>query len=121
MLESSKPHRASLSELVDSIVALNDQAREDGLLSLEDKIPELSSDFLKIAIQLLVDGCETEEIEQVLRTVRHADGRTGSEQVERMMIEAGVLAIHRGTNSRMLKTILAAYLGEEAALKATLE
>jgi chemotaxis protein MotA len=120
-LSLGEPERQRLSAMIDTLVSLNDRAREDGLLSLEEVISELSSSFLKLALQLVVDGSEPEEVRQVLQISRHADGFTGVEQAERMLIEAGVLAIQEGTNSRMLKTLLSAYLGEEAALKTMME
>jgi flagellar motor component MotA len=121
ILSLGEAERQRLSAMIETLVALNDEAREDGLLSLEERVPELSSSFLRLAVQLVVDGSEPEEVSRVLWVSRHADGFTGVEQAERILIEAGVLAILDGTNSRMLKTLLSAYLGEEAALKSTME
>lgn len=51
-------------ELIDEIVALADEARKGGLLSLEGK--EVSSDFLQRGIQLLVDGHDPEVVGALL-------------------------------------------------------
>lgn len=55
---------ADLAELIDEIVALADEARKGGLLSLEGK--EVSSDFLQKGIQLLVDGHDPDVVKALL-------------------------------------------------------
>ena len=54
-------------ELIDEVVELADDARKNGLLSLEDK--EVSDPFLQSGIQLLVDGHDPE----VVRSLLHKD------------------------------------------------
>lgn len=66
------------SDLIGEVVILADEARKGGLLSLEGR--EVSNDFLKRGIQLLVDGHDPEVIKIMLskdrnQTVeRHARG-----------------------------------------------
>lgn len=52
------------TELIEEIVALADEARKGGLLSLEGK--EVSSDFLQRGIQLLVDGHDPDVVKTLL-------------------------------------------------------
>ncbi len=52
------------TELIDEVVALADEARKGGLLSLEGK--EVSSDFLQRGIQLLVDGHDPDVVKTLL-------------------------------------------------------
>lgn len=52
------------NDLIDEIVALADEARKGGLLSLEGK--EVSSDFLQNGIQLLVDGHDPDVVKTLL-------------------------------------------------------
>lgn len=65
-------------DLITELVSLADDARKGGLLSLEDK--EVSNDFLKRGIQLLVDGHDPDVVKSLLakdrnQTVeRHARG-----------------------------------------------
>ena len=67
-----------IPELIDEIVALADEARKGGLLSLEGK--EVSSDFLQKGIQLLVDGHDPDVVKALLSKEkteaekRHATG-----------------------------------------------
>jgi Flagellar motor component len=66
------------NELIAEIVALADEARKGGLLSLEGK--EVSSDFLQRGIQLLVDGHDPDVVKTLLSIdknkamERHATG-----------------------------------------------
>jgi len=53
------------TELIAEVVVLADSARKGGLLTLEGK--EVSSDFLKKGIQLLVDGHEADVVRGVLK------------------------------------------------------
>ena len=51
-------------DLIDEVVELADDARKNGLLSLEDK--EVSDAFLQSGIQLLVDGHDPEVVRNLL-------------------------------------------------------
>lgn len=56
---------AEPTELIAEVVSLADSARKGGLLTLEGK--EVSSDFLKKGIQLLVDGHDADVVRGVLK------------------------------------------------------
>lgn len=58
-----------LNDLIAELVTLADEARKGGLLSLEGK--EVSNDFLKRGIQLLVDGHDPEVIKRLLARDRY--------------------------------------------------
>ena len=64
------------NELIEEIVALADEARKGGLLSLEGK--EVSSDFLQRGIQLFVDGHDPD----VVKTLLSIDKNKASERHE---------------------------------------
>jgi len=67
MKVAGKSFKTSLPDpvaLIEEIVALADEARKGGLLSLEGK--EVSSDFLQRGIQLLVDGHDPEVVSALL-------------------------------------------------------
>lgn len=49
-----------------SIVEVATIARRDGVLALEEKIPELDDEFLKRGLQMMVDGSPAETVEEVL-------------------------------------------------------
>lgn len=70
-------------ELINEIVALADEARKGGLLSLEGK--EVSNDFLQRGIQLLVDGHDPDVVKSLLV-------RDKSAAVDRHMTGASIFA-----------------------------
>ena len=68
------------SSLIEQIVKLAETARRDGLLALESQLGEVEDPFIKLGIQMAVDGSRPEVIEDILRTEmesvggRHRDG-----------------------------------------------
>ncbi|MCX8058398.1 MAG: motility protein A [Spirochaetes bacterium] len=50
------------------LITFSEKARREGVLALEDDIQELDDQFLKKAIQLVVDGTEPEKIKNILYT-----------------------------------------------------
>jgi chemotaxis protein MotA len=71
----------AIPEIVKQIVSLAETARKDGLLALEGRLGELDNDFIKLGVQMAVDGTRPEVIEDILRTElgsvakRHSDGK----------------------------------------------
>jgi len=54
------------SQLIDLIYDLSQKARKNGLLSLEKELGQINEPFLKKAVQLAIDGFETNKIKEVL-------------------------------------------------------
>ncbi|HOJ70952.1 MAG TPA: flagellar motor protein [Syntrophorhabdaceae bacterium] len=52
--------------LIDLICDLALKSRKNGLLSLEDELPKIKDNFLKKAVQLSIDGFETNKIREIL-------------------------------------------------------
>jgi chemotaxis protein MotA len=70
--------RQRLSAVVDQIVRLAEQARRDGVLSLEGALKDVKDPFLASGIRLVVDGTAGGEIEQILNSeVEAIDSRHG--------------------------------------------
>jgi len=53
-------------ELIDLIYELSQKSRKNGLLSLEKELDNIKDSFLKKAIQLAIDGFETNKIREIL-------------------------------------------------------
>ena len=53
-------------ELIDLIYELSQKSRKNGLLSLEKELDNIKDPFLKKAIQLAIDGFETNKIREIL-------------------------------------------------------
>ncbi len=58
----------NLVAMVQMLVSFAEKARREGLLSLEGDVAELDNDFLKKAIQLVVDGTDPELVRAILDT-----------------------------------------------------
>lgn len=68
-------------KIIEQIVELAEVARKDGLLALEPKLAEIDHEFIKLGMQMAVDGSPPEAIEDILRTevesiaARHGQGK----------------------------------------------
>lgn len=54
--------------LIEQIVGLADKVRREGLLFLENQLPQVSDDFMRKGIQLVVDGTDPELVRQIMET-----------------------------------------------------
>jgi chemotaxis protein MotA len=76
-------------ELIAQMVNLAETARRDGLLALEQRLPEFENRFIRLGIQMAVDGTRPELIEDILRTdidalaMRHKEGKALVDQIGR--------------------------------------
>ncbi len=67
-------------ELINQLVQFSDNARKEGLLSLDDSLNEVEDDFLRGGLRLVVDGTDPDVIKRILYTnldqveSRHEDG-----------------------------------------------
>ncbi len=81
--KSFKTKLPDANELIEEVVALADEARKGGLLSLEGK--EVSSDFLQRGIQLLVDGHDPDVVKTLL-------SKDKTQAVERHSVGSNIFA-----------------------------
>lgn len=71
----------NVTKIIDQIVSLAEVARKDGLLALESKLADIDHKFIKLGIQMAVDGSPPEVIEDIMRTEldsaagRHSQGK----------------------------------------------
>jgi len=91
-----KPPANRRSELIEKIVEWSNIARKQGLLGLEPMLQKETDDFVKKALQLVVDGSEPEVIRNILEVEMHvreqADMR-GAKVFEGMGIYSPTLGI----------------------------
>lgn len=59
-------------EIIQQIVLLAEDTRKNGLLSLESKISEMNNEFMKQALELVIDGVEPEYTKEYLISVIEA-------------------------------------------------
>lgn len=72
----------SINDTIQKIVVLGEQARREGVLSLENSLNSLDDEFLKNGLRLVIDGTAAGEIEQILTSEmeameqRHGQGKS---------------------------------------------
>lgn len=62
-LKNSPPE---LGEVIDVLGPLADVARRDGMLALESRLEGIDDPFLRSGVQMMVDGMDTEQVQQVM-------------------------------------------------------
>lgn len=88
--------------LIEQLVSLAETARRDGLLALESRLQEIDNDFIKLGIQMAVDGTRPEIIEDILRTeinsltTRHRNGKRVFDQLGRFAPAYGMIGTLMG-------------------------
>lgn len=55
-----------LDEIIDTLGPLADVARREGMLALEARVETIEDPFLQTGVQLLVDGMDTEQVQQTM-------------------------------------------------------
>jgi chemotaxis protein MotA len=92
----------SVKEIIEQIVSLAETARRDGLLALEGRMEEVKNPFIKLGIQMAVDGTRPEVIEDIMRTEidaiagRHRDGKAVLDQLGRFAPAYGMIGTLMG-------------------------
>ncbi len=90
------------TQLIEQLVSLAETARRDGLLALESRMEEVENDFVRLGVQMAVDGTRPEVIEDIMRTemdaiaTRHRDGKSIMDQVGRFAPAYGMIGTLMG-------------------------
>lgn len=58
--------------LIEQIVGLADKVRREGLLYLENQLPQIDDKFMRKGIQLVVDGTDPDLVRQIMETEMYA-------------------------------------------------
>ncbi len=115
--DNDYPRRTQLSSslptdntrnLIESIALLGKYAEERGLLSLEEALGKISDPFLKEALQLIIDGTDSDLVEEILRN--QVDAITYQRELLYGLMIEGVLGIQAGNSSWILEKRLRSHL-----------
>lgn len=93
---------SDIGGLIEQLVSLAETARRDGLLALEGRIEEVENNFIKLGIQMAVDGTRPDVIEDIMRTeiesvaTRHRDGKSVMDQAGRFAPAYGMIGTLMG-------------------------
>ena len=91
-----------VKSVIEQLVSLAETARRDGLLALENRMDEVTNAFVKLGIQLAVDGTRPEIIEDIMRTevdaiaTRHQAGKGILDQLGRFAPAFGMIGTLMG-------------------------
>ncbi len=102
MLKVFLTKQESVPKLIEQIVSLAETARRDGLLALEGRLEEVDNAFIKLGVQMAVDGTRPEVIEDIMRTdmdavaTRHRDGKSVMDQMGRFAPAYGMIGTLMG-------------------------
>ncbi len=92
----------NIPDLIEQLVSLAETARRDGLLALEARLDEVDNSFIRLGIQMAVDGTRPEVIEDIMRTemdavaTRHRDGKSLMDQMGRFAPAYGMIGTLMG-------------------------
>lgn len=100
-------------ELLNSILEFSSIQRSHGLLHLESEIEKFSSNFMRKALELVVQGVEPNYIRTILQNYIIVGDYKGKALLERILITEGVLSIQAGENPLLIKEKLSSYFGED--------
>ncbi len=75
-----------LDEVIDQIVDLAQEARRNGIISLEKKLSVLPDRFLRKAVTLAVDGTESKELREIMEVEIHQE--SARREAEAKVLEA---------------------------------
>lgn len=63
---AAKKPKSNVTEIIRQLVTFSEKSRREGLLSLEDEVENLTDNFFKQGIRLVVDGTDPEVIKNIL-------------------------------------------------------
>ncbi len=108
-LQCSDSDKEECLETMDFILEMASQARNHGLLCLENYIDRTDSYLLRKAISYAIDGIDPDVTIKILNTCVMSGNFKGKELMKSMLIIDGVLSIQAGVNSLVLRDMLSAY------------
>ena len=103
----------ALIPLIEALISFSDKTRKQGLLSLEDDLSMVKDPFLKMGLQLIIDGTDPELVEEILERIILFSNATTERILEYCIMRTGILGIQTGNNPHLLHHQLYAYIGLE--------
>ena len=101
-VENQSGRRGGVGPPAQANFHLAETARRDGLLALEGRLNEVDNPFIRLGIQMAVDGTHPEVIEDIMRTemdsiaTRHRDGKAIMDQIGRFAPAYGMIGTLMG-------------------------
>ena len=110
----TREEKAGTLSLIDLMLDMADQARREGLLSLESRpVPD---ELCRWGISMIIKGLSPEKSTERMLTRILAEGRRGRALLEGMIVIDGLMMVQSGTNPSEVYQKLTFYLGTDSDL-----
>ncbi len=84
-IKAMNPKVPQVQPVIEQLVQFAEVARRDGILALESKIGEVADPFIRMGLQMAIDGTDAEVMEIVLRT--EMDALAGRHKTGKAMLD----------------------------------
>jgi flagellar motor component MotA len=102
----------SLVEIVLLLKKLSELVTKQGILALENELPEIEDSFLNLGAQLIIDKIEPENLKDILDSDIYYNQSNGRELLKKIIIREGLLRIQAGDTPRNVLICTTIFLGK---------
>ena len=102
----------SLVPIVLQLKRLSELISKQGMLALENELPQIRDPFFNLGIQLIIDRVEPENIQDILDSDIYYNQSNGRELLKKIIIREGLLRIQAGDTSRNVLICTRVFLGK---------
>ncbi len=102
----------TLVPMVLQLKKLSELVTKQGVLSLENELPQIKDSFLNLGIQLIIDKVEAENIKDILDSDIYYNQSNGRELLKKIIIREGLLRIQAGDTPRNVLICTKVFLGK---------
>jgi chemotaxis protein MotA len=104
----------TLVPMVLQLKKLSELITKQGILALENELPQIKDTFLNLGIQLIIDKVEAENIKDILDSDIYYNQSNGRELLKKIIIREGLLRIQAGDTPRNVMICTRVFLGKIA-------
>ena len=102
----------TLVPLILQLRKLSELASKQGLLALENELPQIKDSFLNLGVQLIIDKVEAENIKDILDSDIYYNQSNGRELLRKIITREGLLRIQAGDSPRNVLICTKVFLGK---------
>lgn len=102
----------TLVPLILQLKKLSELASKQGLLALENELPQIKDSFLNLGVQLIIDKVEAENIKDILDSDIYYNQSNGRELLRKIITREGLLRIQAGDSPRNVLICTKVFLGK---------
>ena len=102
----------TLVPMVLQLKKLSELITKQGVLALENELPQIKDSFLNLGIQLIIDKVEAQNIKDILDSDIYYNQSNGRELLKKIIIREGLLRIQAGDTPRNVLICTKVFLGK---------